>query len=202
MIAQAVVDRLDLSGVTDVVDVGGGSGTLLAALLERHPQLRGAVLERPEVAERARALLAARGLCERARVVEGDFFTEVPAADVHIVKLITHDWDDERAAAILRICARALRPGGRVVVVDAVVPEEPASPLLPLLDLHMLVVLGAGSARPPSTRLSWPRRASGSGASWPPGPTRRSSRPRPPELPPVRLSGRGVRAAPTCGPRR
>jgi SAM-dependent methyltransferase len=142
MIAAPVVELLELPAAAEVVDVGGGSGTLLAALLDRHPTVHGTLLERPEMVPAARALLADRGLAARCDVVAGDFFTAVPEADVHVLKLITHDWDDEHAAAVLRNCAAALRPGGTVVIVDAVVPDDPAKPLLPLLDLHMHVVLG------------------------------------------------------------
>lgn len=142
MIVEPVARLLDLSAAKDVVDVGGGSGTLLAALLERNPAVHGIVLERPEVAPAARALMSARGLSGRCDVVEGDFFDAVPEADVHILKLIVHDWDDGPAAAILRNCATSLRPGGKIVLVEAVVPEDGSQPLLPLLDLNMHVVLG------------------------------------------------------------
>ncbi|MFN2562889.1 MAG: methyltransferase [Jatrophihabitans sp.] len=143
MIAAAVVDRLDLTGARDIVDVGGGTGTLLTALLARHPELQGAVLERPEVVDRARAHIHERGLDERCAVAAGDFFTAVPEADVLVLKLILHDWDDEHATAILRACAAGLRPDGRLILIEAVVPDDPSAvPLLPLLDVNMLVVLG------------------------------------------------------------
>lgn len=146
--APRVVELLDLSQAKDVVDVGGGAGTLIAALLERNPAVHGIVLELPEMVPAARALLAERGLAGRCDVVEGDFFTAVPEADVHILKLIAHDWDDVRAATILRNCAAALRPGGKVVLVEGVVPDNADQPLLPLLDLHMQVVLGGHERTP------------------------------------------------------
>ena len=142
MIAAPVVELLDLSQVKDVVDVGGGAGTLMAALLDRNPAVRGTVLELPEMAAAARALLAERGLSGRCDVVVGDFFAAVPEADLIVLKLIIHDWDDAHAEAILNNCAAALRPGGKVVLVEGVVPDDPNQPLLPLLDLHMHVILG------------------------------------------------------------
>lgn len=142
LIITPVVQHLDLMSVTSVVDVGGGSGSLLVALLEANPPLHGMVLERPEVAPAARELLASRGLAGRGEVVEGDFFTAVPEADVYILKLVIHDWDDRHAARILRNCARAMRPQGKVVLIEAVMPDDLSSPLLPLLNLHMHVILG------------------------------------------------------------
>lgn len=78
----------------------------------------------------------------RCELVPHDFFESIPEADIHVLKLILHDWDDEHAGAILRNSARSLRPGGRVLIVDPVVPEDGSQPLLPLLDLVMLTGLG------------------------------------------------------------
>lgn len=142
MISTQVAGVLDLSNVQEVVDIGGGSGTLLAALLDKNPTIHGTILERPEVAPSIRDLMSQRGLTARCDVIEGDFFEAVPEADVHILKLIVHDWNDDQAAAILRNCAKALRPHGKVVIVEAVMPDDHSQPLLPLLDLNMHVLLG------------------------------------------------------------
>jgi SAM-dependent methyltransferase len=142
LISSQVAGLLDLTGAKEVVDVGGGSGTLMAALLEGNPAIHGTIVERPEMIPIARGLLSARGVESRCDVVEGDFFQAVPAADVYILKLITHDWHDDHAATILRNCARSLRAGGKVVLIDAVVPEHGNQPLPVLLDLHMHAVLG------------------------------------------------------------
>jgi SAM-dependent methyltransferase len=142
LISTQVAGLLDLAGAKEVVDVGGGSGTLMAALLEANPAIHGTIVERPEMIPIARGLLSARGVDSRCDVVEGDFFRAVPPADVYILKLITHDWDDDHAAAILRNCAGSLRPDGKVVVIDALVPEHGSQPLPVLLDLHMHAVLG------------------------------------------------------------
>jgi len=142
MVTAPLVEAVDLSEAEHVVDAGGGSGTLLAAVLDRNPHLRGTLLERAEVLPLARSLLTQRGVIARCELVPGDFFESIPEADVHVLKLILHDWDDEHAGAILRNSARSLRPGGRVVIVDPVVPEDGSQPLLPLLDLAMLTGLG------------------------------------------------------------
>jgi SAM-dependent methyltransferase len=142
LISSQLAGLLDLAGASEVVDVGGGSGTLLAALLQANPAIHGTIVERPEVIPIARALVSDRGLETRCSVVEGDFFQGVPPADVYILKLILHDWDDDHAATILRNCARSLRAGGKVVVIDAVVPDDGSQPLPILLDLHMHAILG------------------------------------------------------------
>ena len=140
-VADEIAMILDTSGAERVVDVGGASGTLISALLLRNPSLEGAILERPDVVPHARAAIAERGLSSRCRVVSGDFFESVPEADIHILKYIIHDWDDEQSVLILSNCARALQPNGRVVLVEVAIPEDHRPSWASLLDLNMLAVL-------------------------------------------------------------
>jgi SAM-dependent methyltransferase len=140
-VADEIARVLDTASARHVVDVGGASGTLIAALLVRNPSLEGTIIDRPDVVPRARAAVAVRGLSSRCRVLEGDFFLAVPEADIHILKYIIHDWDDEQGILILSNCARALRPNGRVVLVELVLPEDGRPSQAPLMDLNMLVVL-------------------------------------------------------------
>src|ERR1700692_532448 len=109
-VANELAHVLDTSGVNHVLDIGGASGTIISALLEANPALRGTILERADVVPRAEAALAKRGLASRCRAVAGDFFDGVPEADLYILKTILHDWDDRQSANILRNCARAMRP--------------------------------------------------------------------------------------------
>jgi SAM-dependent methyltransferase len=120
------------------VDVGGSRGTLLAALLQRRPEARGILFDLPDIAD---AVLAA-GAQERMEVVGGDFFAAVPEGDLYLLKLILHDWDDERSAAILRNIRAAIRPGGRVVIIDALLPDKPGDHAGFLMDLNMMVMTG------------------------------------------------------------
>jgi SAM-dependent methyltransferase len=140
-VADEVARVLDTSSAKHVVDVGGASGTLIAALLFENPTLVGTILDRSDVVPRAESAVAALGLSYRCSVVTGDFFAAVPEADIHILKLIIHDWNDERSISILSNCARALRSGGKVVIVERLMPEDDRASRTPLADLNMLVLL-------------------------------------------------------------
>ncbi|GLF96890.1 methyltransferase [Streptomyces yaizuensis] len=144
--ARAVAAVHDFTDAGLIADIGGGLGTLVAEILTRRPGARGIVLDRPQVTGAAREALDAAGVGERVDVVAGDFFRAVPAADTYLLSWILHDWDDERALAILRQCRTAQRGGerGRLLVVEAVLPERPAPEPVPAdrLDLLMLFVAG------------------------------------------------------------
>jgi SAM-dependent methyltransferase len=139
-VADEIAQVLDTSSARHVVDVGGASGTLITALLVRNPLLEGTILDRPDVVDRATAAVAERGLASRCHVIAGDFFVTVPEADIHILKSIIHDWDDEQSILLLSHCARSLRPNGRVVLVERVIPDGNATSDAALADLNMLVV--------------------------------------------------------------
>jgi SAM-dependent methyltransferase len=140
-IADEIARALDISFARVVVDVGGASGIIIGALIARNPDLEGILLERPDVVPRARAAIAGSGLSQRCSVVAGDFFQEVPRADVYILKYIIHDWDDEQSTKILGNCARRLRKGGRVVLIERIFEEGETFRDSALMDLNMLVLL-------------------------------------------------------------
>jgi hypothetical protein len=130
-----------------LVDVGGGTGTLLATVLRQRPEMAGVLLERPGMLALARGYLAEQGVADRCALVEGDFFSSVPAGgDVYVLKSVLHDWDDERCIAILRSCRAAMDQTARLAIIELVLPERmtPSSPLLSaaLLDLIMLAYAG------------------------------------------------------------
>jgi SAM-dependent methyltransferase len=144
--ARAILAAYDFGGFGTVVDVGGGRGTLLAAILEAHPAVRGVLFDLPATADEARPLIAARGLAERCTCVRGDFFAGVPTGDAILLSAIVSDWDDERSVALLAQCRRALPPDGRLLLVERLlVPDEPAPPSA-FMDLQMLVI-GGGTGR-------------------------------------------------------
>jgi predicted transcriptional regulator len=119
--APAIVSAYDWGALDRVVDVGGGNGSLLAALLDAYPTLHGTVFEQPVTAAAARDRFAALGLGARADAVSGSFFETLPAgAGGYLLTAIIHDWDDRHAELILRACAEAAGTRGRVFVIEKV----------------------------------------------------------------------------------
>ena len=136
----AVADGYDWTTVGHVADIGGGTGTLLAEVLRRNPQLRGTLADLPETADRARKYLAGLGLAGRCEVVGQSFFDPLPAgADAYLLNRVLHDWDDVAASAILRRCAEAAGSTGRVLVVDS---AGGGSSGFAEMNLRMLVLAG------------------------------------------------------------
>jgi hypothetical protein len=134
-------------GARTLVDVGGGTGTLVAEVLRAHPGIRGVLLERPGMLELAKAYFAAQGVADRCELVEGDFFASVPAGgDVYVLKSVLHDWDDERCVAILRACRAAMDQAARVLIVELVLPERmtPGAPMLFAAQLDLIMLAYAG----------------------------------------------------------
>lgn len=142
IIAAAVTEAYDFSSSGVVADIGGGNGSLLAAVLKSAPQTRGILFDVPHVSETARPRLASEGLADRCEVVGGDFFKSVPRADLYTLRWIIHDWNDEQSAAILRNCRDAMTPGGKVLLIEAVVQPGPATAFSKFMDLNMLVMTG------------------------------------------------------------
>jgi SAM-dependent methyltransferase len=145
--SAAMATAYDFSRFGTVMDVGGGNGAILVGLLAANPQLRGMVFDREGAAGRARAKLAEAGLSKRCEVAAGDFFEAVPeGADAYLLKHVIHDWNDEQAAAILRNCHRAMKPGAKLLVAEGVYPARIDSSLesrgAAANDVNMLVVTG------------------------------------------------------------
>lgn len=153
MVASEIARVVDFSNAQAIVDVGGANGVLLAAVLEANPKARGAVFDLPHVVEDGKAFIAARGLAARAEVMGGDFFAGVPEGDVLLLKQVLHDWDDAKSLAILGRCRAALRPGGRVVVVEMLLPEDNAPSMAQMMDLNMLVMLTGRERRAEELRV-------------------------------------------------
>ena len=146
--SRAVVEAYDFAGIRQIVDVGGGHGTLLAAILEATPGLTGVLFDLPHVAAGAGPRFDAAGVRDRVQVVSGDFLEGVPSgADAYIMKRIIHDWDDDRATRILANCRAALAPGGRVLVVECVIDDRPESLFGKMLDIEMLALAPLGKER-------------------------------------------------------
>ncbi len=147
MVADDII-ALDLwRDVRHLVDIGGGNGTLAAAIAGAHPHLHASILDRADAQEAAGLLLRSRDIGSRCRFVVGDFFVDLPAGlDVYLLKSILHNWDDAACARILWSCAQAAAPGAWLLLVERVRPRR-LRPRhhdagLARTDLNMLIGLG------------------------------------------------------------
>jgi hypothetical protein len=139
----AILAAYDFGRFGTVVDVAGGTGTLIAALLAAHPALRGILFDQEHVVSGAEPILDAAGVLDRCEVVAGSFFESVPEGhDAYVLKWIIHDWEDEESVAILRVCRAAMGPDAAVLLIerDLGSPNEDAA--AKLADLNMLVMPG------------------------------------------------------------
>lgn len=146
--SSAVVEAYDFSGITTLVDVGGGHGLLLASILKANPGIRGLLFELPHAVDGATSLLRREGLADRCSVMSGDFFAKIPeGGDTYIMKHVIHDWDNDRARRILQNCQRVMRAGTRLLVVERVILPDDNPDISKILDLQMLVFFGGGRER-------------------------------------------------------
>jgi SAM-dependent methyltransferase len=139
---EPMLDAYDFSGFRTVVDIGGGHGRMLAAILNRYPAIKGILFDLPAVADRSRTIISDLGLSERCQIAGGDFFTSVPVADAYVMRHIIHDWDDKEAVSILRNCRDAMNPEGKILVIETVIPPLDEPCFGKWLDLMMLIVGG------------------------------------------------------------
>jgi hypothetical protein len=142
--AADVVAAYDFTPFERVVDVGGGPGILLEAVLRAAPSSNGVLLDRPPVVDRARERLMTAGFTERVTFAPGDFFEGVPAGgDVYLLSRVIHDWDDDAAIRILASCRAVMGAHSTLVLVEAVMPERAqAQPAAVRMDLQMLTLFG------------------------------------------------------------
>jgi hypothetical protein len=140
----AVLAAYDFGHFTRLVDVGGGEGIMLAAILAATPRLRGVLFDRPAVVAAGAARLAAAGLDARVECVPGDFFAGIPSgAGAYLLSRVLHDWDDDDARRILATCHRAMDDGATLLLVETLLPALARdAPAAIRMDLHMLLLLG------------------------------------------------------------
>jgi len=137
-----VLDALDFSSASTLVDVGGGSGTLLARVLERDTRLAGILIDLPDAVREGLRSIAGDPIAQRIEGVAASFFDEMPAGDTYVLARVLHNWSDEQALAILRNVRAVIPAGGRLHVLDRLVPEVKGPHPAKIADLVMLVVLG------------------------------------------------------------
>ncbi|MEU8269409.1 methyltransferase [Sphaerisporangium sp. NPDC049002] len=144
-IAPAVPRAYDFTGVRTVVDIGGGNGTLLAAIVAATPGAQGILFDTAEGGAGAAGTFRRAGVEGRCSIEVGDFFDAVPEGDLLLVKGILHDWDDERCATLLRGCRKSIADHGRLLVLEPVLPSENDTPEAAgavMSDIAMLVYTG------------------------------------------------------------
>jgi hypothetical protein len=141
-VRRQVLLRRDWSRASHVVDVGGGTGTNLLAVLEANPHLTGTVLDLPQVEQEARAHIEASPAADRCTFTAGSFFDTVPPADTYVAAVVLHDWNDEQAGRILGTVRAAAPEGARLVLAETVIEDGPQGEWdwAPWMDLHMLVM--------------------------------------------------------------
>jgi len=146
-----LIAAYDFAAFRYIADVGGGTGRLLAGILSANPNVRGVLFDLPNVVSAALPLLEASGVAARCKIEGGSFFEDVPAgADAYLLRAVLHDWDDERAIAILANCRRAMTGEATLLIVECVMPERAEQGKMAdayLLDLEMLVNTPGGRER-------------------------------------------------------
>jgi hypothetical protein len=143
VVEPAVTLAYDFSSFAKIVDVGGGHGTLLTSILKKNPASKGVILDAPQVVAGAKERIETEGLAERCEAVGGNFFEAVPeGGDAYIMKHIIHDWDDKEAIAILKNCRGAIKEGGKVILIESVIPKGNEPSLAKFGDLVMMLIPG------------------------------------------------------------
>jgi cyclopropane fatty-acyl-phospholipid synthase-like methyltransferase len=147
-VLTGLLEAYDFSRFPTIVDVGGGTGALLAAILQANPETRGVLADRPDVLSSAAPVLRAAAITDRVETVASDFFQAVPeAGDLYVLSNIIHDWGDEDAVRILQACRQAMPDDGRLLIVELVLPDGGEPSMAKLADLEMLALTPGGRQR-------------------------------------------------------
>ena len=140
---EAICKAYDFSGITTLVDIAGGHGKLLAAVLQAYPTMHGKLFDLPHVAQQAEEVFLDAGVAQRARAIGGDMFTSVPAGyDAYMMKTVIHDWDDEQAVTLLQNCHAAMPSHARLLLMTRVIAPANVPDGGKFMDLNMLITLG------------------------------------------------------------
>lgn len=140
---EAMLTAFDFSDIEVLADIGGGNGSVLAAVLAKYPPLKAILFDRADVIDRAKANLAQAGVADRVQFIAGDFFQSLPrGADAYFLRHIIHDWNDERSRTILKNCRAAMPTNGRLLLAEFVLPDGPEPFHGKWFDLAMMTVTG------------------------------------------------------------
>ena len=153
LVSIALLASYDFSKFSKIVEVGGGYGSLMKAILMANPSVRGVLFDVPQIIDGAKENFSNLALNGRCQVVGGNFFESVPErGDAYIMKNVLHDWDDSHSVAILRNCRHAMAEKGKVLLVEMVLPLEGSAPFESLMDLNMLVISSGRERTEPEYR--------------------------------------------------
>jgi ubiquinone/menaquinone biosynthesis C-methylase UbiE len=140
---EAMLEAYGFTGIKTLADIGGGSGSVITAILKKYEAMQGIIFDLVGVMERTKANLTAAGLEGRCQIVAGNFFEAVPpGADAYLMRHILHDWDDDKSLTILRNCRQVMTSGSRLLVVEGVVPPGNEASVSKFFDLAMMVSPG------------------------------------------------------------
>ena len=160
--ATPIVEAYDFSAATTVIDLGGGRGGLMAAILTKHPAVKGVLTDLPAVAAEAKAFIATQGLGERCKILIKDLLESVPqGGDIYVMKSVLHGLNDNQVVAVLKNCRAAMTASATLLVIEAVLPPHGSpSPLITMLDVHRMVINGGRERSQDELRAFLARRAS------------------------------------------
>ncbi|MGH3769934.1 MAG: methyltransferase [Pseudonocardiaceae bacterium] len=147
-LSGGIVEAYDFTHFSTVVDVGGGRGGLLAAILAANPHLQGVLFDKPAVIAGAEEVIASAQVADRCKMMSGDFVDSVPeGGDVYLLNNVIHNWGDDHAVQILGRCRAAMANTGCVLLAELVLPEDTAPSMAKLADLGMLIMTSGGRER-------------------------------------------------------
>ena len=139
----AMIEAYDFGAIRILADIGGGNGSLIGAVLQRYPKMRGILFDLGHVVGRAKESLRKCGVADRCQVIEGSFFETIPAgADAYLFRHIIHDWTDEQSVQILSLCRKVMPEDGRLLLVECVVPPGNEPSLSKEFDMTMMTFPG------------------------------------------------------------
>lgn len=137
---KSILENYSFSNIGSIVDIGGGDGSLLFAVLEQYSNIKGIVFDLPTIEEKVNFAIEERSLSDRCDFVSGDFFKEVPDnVDIYLMKSVLHDWSDEEAIKILKACSQAMDVSSRLLIIEALPFNRNAFDYAKMLDIQMLV---------------------------------------------------------------
>jgi len=137
---NAILSAYDFSTARTIIDVAGGHGTLLAAILNAYPNIQGILFDLPQVIQQAEPVLKAAGVEQRCTITAGDMFTSIPAeGDIYMMKTVLHDWDDDHSVAILQVCQAAMPAHAKLLLMTRVVAPGNTPDFSKFMDLNMLI---------------------------------------------------------------